>query len=474
MRNLKIETSTKSIKMMFIVFIILLAIPSIVYIITGNSISNFECNYNFLFQFNINRILDAFMFLTIFGLISLMYVIILKNYKKIFESKKDIYKFILIISALFAIILPMTSTDVFYYISTGWSEAKYGINPYYTSVYDLKQNDNITDDEILNKIPKVWEQQKIVYGPMWPFICKILTFFSFGSLPLALIIFKVFNLGVHILNCILVDKLSNKRLFTLIYALNPLILFEGLTNVHNDLLLICFILIALYFAIKKKNIILSVIALAIATAIKYVAILIVPFVVIYYYRKKSVGKRILNALWLTIIFLIVLSAIYLLYTRDLQVLQGIFTQQGKYAKSIFLSAYLIINPYVAETLSLTFTVIFIIYYLIEVCRYLFKKKIALRNTLRTSYTTILIFLLLVITNFQVWYIMWLLPLIMFQNKKAIKSTINLTMASEIACTVFFALSESYLYGHYFFGTMIILWIIFNLIKKNNILEIKEK
>ena len=117
--------------------------------------------------------------------------------------------------------------------------------------------------------------------------------------------------------------------------------------------------------------------------------------------------------------------------------------------------------------------IFIIYYLIEVCRYLFKKKITLRKSFRTSYTTILIFLLFVITNFQVWYIMWLIPLMMFQNKKAIKSTINLTISSEIACTVFFALSESYIYGHYFFGTMIILWVILNLIQKNLLLEIKD-
>lgn len=472
MKKIKIETNAKSIKILLITLIILLAIPSIIYILTGNSISEFECNYNYLFQFNINHILDAIIFLTIFSLICLIYVIILKNYKKIFKSKKDIYKFIIIVSALFALILPMTSTDVFYYISTGWSDANYGVNPYYTSVYELKQTNNINDDEILNKIPKVWERQKIVYGPVWPFICKILTFFSFGCLPVALIIFKIFNLGIHILNCILVDKISNKKLFTLIYALNPLILFEGITNVHNDILLIFFILLALYFALKKKNIVLSVISLAIATAIKYVAILIVPFIVIYYFRKEKVNKRILNAIWLALIFIVVLCGIYLLYTRDLQVIQGIFTQQGKYAKSLFLTVYLVISPEIAGNLSLIFMLLFIAFYLIEVGSNLFNKNINLRNSFRKIYTILLIFLLLVITNFQIWYIMWLLQLIMFQNKKAIKSTINLTIASEVACTIFFALGEGYMYGHYFFVTMIILWFIFNKVNFKKFIELK--
>lgn len=461
MKKIKVEANAKSIKGLLIISIIILALPSIIYILTKNSILEFECNYNYLFQFNINHVLDAIIFLTIFSLICLIYILILKNHKEIFKSKREIYMFVIIISLLFAVILPMTSTDVFYYISTGWSETRYGVNPYYTSVYELKQTNNINDDEILNKIPKVWEGQKIVYGPVWPLVCKILTFFSFGHLSVALVIFKIFNLGIHILNCIILDKISNKRLFTLIYALNPLVLFEGITNVHNDILLLFFILLSLYFVLRKQNIVLSIVSLALATAIKYVAILIVPFIVIYYYKKEKTGKRILNAIWLALIFILILCGIYLIYTRDLQVIQGIFTQQGKYAKSLFLAIYLLINPDAAEKLSLIFMLLFITFYFIEVFVNLFKKNINLRNSFRTVYTMLLTFLLLVITNFQVWYIMWLLPFISFQNKQTIKSTINLTMAAELACTIFFALGEGYIYGHYFLGTMILLWFVFN-------------
>lgn len=472
MKKIEIKTNEKSIKILLIIAIIILAIPSIIYIITGHSILEFYCNYNYFLLLNINPILDGIIFFGIFSLICILYIIIIKNYKKIFKNSKEIIKYIIIISALFTLILPMTSTDIFYYISTGWSEAKYKINPYYTSVYELKQENDINDDEILNKIPKVWQGQKIVYGPIWPLICKLLTTLSFGSLPLALIIFKIFNLCLHLLNCILIKKLSNKRLFTLIYALNPLILFEGLTNVHNDMLLIFLIFLALYIVIKKKNIILSIIVLAIATAVKYVAILIVPFVVIYYFRKEKPLKRIMYAIGLSIIFLLTIIVTYLLYAKDLQVIQGIFTQQQKFAKSLTLSIYLIINPNIASKAATIFIAMFISFYLIEIIIHLFKKNVTLKNSFRIAYTAILTFLLIVITNFQVWYIMWLIPLLMYQNKKNVKSIINLTIASELACTIFFVLGEGYIYGHYFFGIMITLWIILNLLKTNKFVEIK--
>ena len=482
MKKIKIEIGNgKTIKIMFIILIILLALPSIIFIITGNNLLDLNSDYRYnIINFNplkLNKtlfcIIDSIIYLSLFILISVLYTIIVKKYKTIFKNNNEIIKYVIITSALFALVLPMTSTDIFYYIATGWSEAKYKINPYYTSVYELKQTTDIQNDEILEKMPKTWEQQKIVYGPFWQATSKTLAMLSFGNLTLALLIFKLFNLGLHLINCMLIQKITNKKMLTLIYALNPLILFESITNVHNDILLVSFILLALYLAIKKKNIVLSIIALSIATAVKYVAILIVPFLVIWYYRNEKVQKRILKAIGLALIFLIVLAGIYLIYTRDVQVLQGIITQQGKYAKSLLLSIYLIINPKVANNVSIIFTSVFALIYITEVIINLFKKQVSLQKNLRISYTMILLLLFFVITNFQVWYIIWLMTLIMWQNKKIIKSTMNLTITAELSCAIFFALGEGYIYGPYFFGTMIILWFILNKINVNKYIEITD-
>ncbi len=474
MKKLQIEIkNVNTIKIMFIIFIILLALPSIIYMLTGNKILDLKPDYIYnIVANNRNNLIDSLIYLGIMTLISITYILILKKHKEIFKNNKDIIKFVIIVSTLFMLILPMTSTDIFYYIATGWSDAKYKINPYYTSIYELKQSNEIKNDEILKKMPEFWEQQKIVYGPFWTLVSKLLASLSFGNLTLALFIFKIFNLCLHLLNCKLIHKLTNKKILMLIYALNPLVLFESITNVHNDILLVFFILLALYFAIKKKNIILSIIALSIATAVKYVAILIAPFLVIWYYKNEKISKRILNALWLALIFLIVLCGIYLIYTKDVQVLQGIITQQGKHAKSLLLIIDLIFNYQIANTVKLIFTIIFASIYLIEIFINLFKKKVSLRNNLRISYIMIIFLLFFVITNFQVWYIIWLMPLIMWQNKKTIKSTINLTITAELASTIFFAFGEGYIYGTYFFALMVILWFIFNKIDINNFIEIK--
>lgn len=472
MEKLKIETTDKTIKVLIITFCILLVIPSIIYLVSGNDLEQFKCNYKLIFNFNDSITFNEVLFCGIFVLFCILYIIIIKNYKKIFKDNKELLKYIIIISILFTLILPITSTDVFYYISTGWSEANYGINPYYTSVYDLKQNNNI-DDELLNIIPKVWENQKIVYGPIWPLICKILSLFSFGNVIYALVIFKIFNLSIHLLNYILIEKITNnKKVLGIIYALNPLILYQGLSAVHNDIFLIFFILLAIYFAIKKKNIILSVISLAIATAIKYVAILIVPFLVIYYFRKEKVLKRILNAIWLAIIFLVTLCGIYLIYTRDFQVLQGIFDQQNKYSNSLLLIIFLIVRNTNKMNIILNFVIgSFLIYYLVNVFIVLFKRKVTLFKTINYSYITILIFVFFTLTNFQVWYIIWLIPFILFQNSKRIKSIISLTISAQLVHIIgyMFNLKETL-----FCIVIIILWQIFNKININRFIILKNK
>ena len=68
---------------------------------------------------------------------------------------------------------------------------------------------------------------------------------------MALAIFKGTNLIVHLINCLLVWKITHKKKFVLIYGANPAILFEALSNVHNDIFIVLFIFFAVYFVTKK-------------------------------------------------------------------------------------------------------------------------------------------------------------------------------------------------------------------------------
>ena len=164
-----------------------------------------------------------------------------------------------------------------------------------------------------NKVANWWRYETVVYGPLWTLICKLLTSISFGNIDVALAIFKGTNLIVHLINCLLIWKIAHKKKFVLIYGTNPAILFEALSNVHNDIFRVLFILLAIYFVTKKNNLKLSVAIVAMATAIKYLGILILPFIILYHLRKKNILEKIKYCVLYGLDFIVILVGFYAIY-----------------------------------------------------------------------------------------------------------------------------------------------------------------
>lgn len=457
-------------KVMFVLLCLGFISPSIAYILSGRKIIDLVSSFTFFFtnptrEITPAKVIGTIFFVGLFIAISFIYYKILKNHKKEFTSTKKVAIFILIISVLFFIMLPLTSTDVFYYIGTGWSEAHYGVNPYYTSVNDvLAGSQEAAHDEMLLKMQGIWSGQTIVYGPVWPLICKILSGLSMGSLFSALFIYKLFNLILHLTNTYLIYKITGKRnVFALMYALNPLILFDGLCNVHNEVLLIFLILLGLYFFMKKKNMVLTVMCFALATAVKYVAILLIPFIILYYYRKEKPLKKIMYSCLWAILFILVLVLCYCIYMRNMDFLNGIMTQQGKFVNSI-LTPIAVKNFGLALTISKGLMLAFIVIYIISIIKILFTKKEYTFSTLIRKYNGLLIlFLFGTITNFQSWYILWLLPTLIFDNSKNIKWLLSITILAELANTIYFVAYEHYLFGAIYPIMLIIAMIISKII-----------
>jgi alpha-1,6-mannosyltransferase len=462
--------NNKVVKDLFLICTIVFALPSIIYIISGKSIFLLDTDYNYLLNIENNKILATIIFTTLFSIISILYLLILKNCNNIFDNIKRIFKFILIISLIFAIMLPYTSTDIYYYMSTGWSQKEYGVNPYYTSVKELTKNniELVKNDKLLLKIPAIWSDTTIVYGPLWPAICNILTGLSFGNLNISLMIFKLFNILIHMLCCFFIWKITKRKILVVLYGLNPLILFEGLSNVHNDILVVLFIIVSIYFLKNRKQIIPAIIFLALATTVKYYAILFVPFITIYYLKKLNLKERILYCCRLASIFLIVIVLIYSMYIRDVEVFKGLITQQSKFSKSIFLILYLFMNEELAIIFSKIALAIFLTVYLIKILKYLLSKEkdITFMKIMKTQYGIMLSFIFLVITNFQTWYIMWMFPFILWQTSNRIKNILFLTISSEISISIFMILGQHYSIGAYYLIIIIFISIIFQMIYSN--------
>lgn len=443
------------IKILLILFSAAFAVPSIIYIIQNKTIYKFYWAWTWLFRMPSNsqeKILNATFFVIIFSVIFLLYICIVKNYKKMFKNKKQIIIIISIVAILFAIIIPYTSSDVYSYIANGWSNSKYDENPYYKSTGKISDERQV-NDQMFNKVARCWKYETVVYGPLWTFICKILTGMSFGNIDIALMIFKIANVLVHLLNCFIIWKITKKEKFVLLYGLNPFILFEALTNVHNDIYIILFILLAIYFAVKKKNLLISVAFIAMATAIKYLGILILPFIVLYCIKDKSIKEKIKYCVLYGIEFLLIVLLFYLFYIRDFNVLSGLFIQQAKYNRSIMFVFYYIFdkNVNIVKVIQNSLLAIFAVYYIYLAIKMLKINKGTFSKFIRKYNVIIFIFTFILITNFNPWYIMWLFPTMMFLKGKSINTIIKLSYVSQIANVFSFALysEEEYLGIPYF-------------------------
>lgn len=465
-------------KFLFLIVSFIMLIPSLIYLIKNKTILNFTEWFTF-FLHNPTNSLESILGAIIFGilLIGLFYAYfkMIKHTKEEFKSLKSIIIYVIIILCIFGLMLPFTTSDIFYYIGTGWIDSHYGENPYYTTVKQVRmQNPN---DEILQRTG-VWEEQVVVYGPLWTLICKVLSWLSFGNVTLSLYIFKLLSIIIHILSTILVFKITKKKKFAVMYALNPFLLFEMITNVHNDLYLIFFILLSLYFLLKKKNIILTIIFMALATCIKYVSILLIPFLVLYYLRGKPIWKKIMYSFMYAILFILIVLACYLIYAKDLNLFFIMLMQQDKYRESILAICLEISKAFNIQLIGIVqpfFLVLFIVIYLDALTYVAFSKKNKFINSMRKFNNTLLGFIFLIITNLCPWYTSWLIPTMFWQKSKMIKNIIYIQFSYELVTLINFAIfSESYLIGLYYLPIMAIIIILFNIVDKIKISNTNNK
>ena len=436
-----IQKKSKLPVILFIVASIFFAIPSIIYIIQNKTIYRFVYVWTYLFRMpttSNEKMVNAILFFALFTILFLLYILIIKKRKTIFTSKKSIFILIAVVSLLFAVIIPYTSTDVYSYIANGWSAAHYGENPYYVSTGEIVDSTG-QNEPMFNKVANCWRYETVVYGPLWTGICTILSWLSFGNIDIALIIFKLANLIVHLLNCMIIYKITRKKLFVILYGLNPFILFEALSNVHNDIFIILFILLAIYFTIRKKNLFVAVAFVALATAIKYLAILILPFIVIYYVRKKDVKDRIKYCIICGIEYIVIIALFYLIYMQDLSVFAGLFTQQGKYNRSIFYILYEYFEIGTVQILQNVCLGVFAIFYVYICIKLLLQKQIRFSQAIRKYNIILLIFTFILITNFNPWYIMWLFSTMFWLKGKSQETILALSYSSQIANLLSFAL-----------------------------------
>lgn len=457
---IKNEKSNLIAKIIMIVLISTLAIFNIMYIVKVNG--NIE---SFGMSMLCERILpgekqgiNLLIFLIFIIVLSITYLIISLNSKKDNSIKKS-FLFIIVISILSGIILPNNSTDVFYYMGVGRLDAKYDVDIYESNFKEEQQKH--LDDEIVAKSPEI--NHKFIYGVVWEKICKFVGSIPINSEFILLYIFKILNIIVHILNCYLIYKITKSKKLLYLYGLNPLVLFEGIINCHNDIYLILFMLIAIYLK-KRDKIGLATLSIAIGSMIKYTPIIILPYILI----DKKWKEKIKYLVGFALVFLIV----NVLLTGDITKILSVLNQTGKYSNSLYLELILMnVPPSIIKLSNLVGKIIFVIIFVIAV----FNKKC---KNAQTYLYLLMLFLLLAITNFKAWYIMWLFGLITELNKKDVEKIIALSLIAEISNFIFYYMGESYGYGGIYFVLLILFYAIYilitNFVSNNKFKNINKK
>lgn len=127
------------------------------------------------------------------------------------------------------------------------------------------------------------------YGPVSQVFFMAAASFVVISPVLAVYIFKIFCLGLHIVNTYLIWKLlatlPNRTQITIAYMVNPFILFEQVTTAHNDVF-VALVLILLMVCIRFRHYLAGILTIWIGVLTKSIPIIWLPLVSVFMIRER--------------------------------------------------------------------------------------------------------------------------------------------------------------------------------------------
>ena len=240
-------------------------------------------------------------------------------------SKRFIVFSTMLLGLCLLLIPVATSQDVFSYIIYARLDIIYHLNPL-TALPKAIPYDPI--------YPRVyWVKQPSAYGPTWALLSSSLQWFALRiglKNPLYMVLLlRLLTLAAHLGSTQLIwsisgaiqrasgaSSLKKRILATLAFAWNPLLLIEACVNAHNDIIMLFFVLLALWVLVQyQQNPFLryATVAslLAVAACLKITLVLLAPGLLLYIISQRSHYSRTLQGLSLaTIAYVGTIVALY--------------------------------------------------------------------------------------------------------------------------------------------------------------------
>lgn len=245
-----------------------------------------------------NRPLSSLIYILLLLLFASLYFFTLLRVKRDQISKKALLRIILSTSIILTFSYNAFSYDIFNYIFDAKIVTHYHENPYVHKALDY------TGDPMLSFMR--WTHRVYPYGPVWLALTVPVSYLGFGFFLPTFFLFKILSLSFYLIGVLFLYRLAKlvsreKALFiTALFALNPLVLYEGLISSHLDIVMTSLMITAIYFLFQKKYV-KSYVFLAFSIGIKFATGFLLPIFVF---------KKFIKGYFFEVgIFLLLLSAV---------------------------------------------------------------------------------------------------------------------------------------------------------------------
>ncbi len=339
--------------------------------------------------------------------------------------------FAVLFAATLVVMYPIGATDMFDYVFYSRIFVHYGQNPLSTPPIKF------SSDPFFRNV--IWYRTPSPYGPLWILLTAPGSWFAGDDLTMNLIMMHalpaIFFLASAGVIALILRHSDSAHLLagTLLYAWNPLVLFEGPGNGHNGIIMMFFVLAASYFLIRRQWAWVLP-ALVASVLIKYIsAILILPFL-IYCWRSQSDLRNQIRYLILTSV--ISLALITVVVAPFLSVPTGLFDEANWYSLlAVPTLAYHFLNGMVGEKDAKTWimvstAVVYLVLYFFSL-RYIPMEQKPRRLVLLCTWLTAA-YLTIACVYFQPWFIKWLVALGIWANHTIARRVILIFTASGLA------------------------------------------
>src|SRR3989338_2923059 len=268
-----------------IIFLFLYSFTQVDLNLTLSQFSLWQITQKFFQQIGyFNRPLSTSFYILIVLLFFLFYFSFLYLASKNKIEKNQIWFLTIISTIILSFSYNAFSYDLFNYMFDAKIITYYAQNPYLHKALDFP------NDPMLNFMR--WTHRTYPYGPAWLVLTAPLSFIGFNFFLPTFFLFKFLSslsfLGTAYFTAKILKKISPKNeLFGLsLFVFNPLIIIEGLVSSHNDLPMIFFAVLSLYFLIIKKYI-LFFLSLFFSIGIKFATVFLIPFFLYPLFKKKE-------------------------------------------------------------------------------------------------------------------------------------------------------------------------------------------